>query len=135
MGAMLAIRRTSSPFPAPKSRTRSRPPAGIRTTLRASEKRRLCNQRFTGLASWVVMSAYDMAGPIVGLPLEGACCLALARCSDRKVVDAAHFIVAQHGFVLEEVLYEVERVRAPEHFAVDDEARHAEHPASRGVGG
>src|SRR5574341_230764 len=41
----------------------------------------------------------------------------------------AHLVVADHALVPEERFGEADRVGPPEHFAVDDEARHAEHPA------
>src|SRR5262245_27257247 len=56
----------------------------------------------------------------------------LARGGHGQRVDPAYLIVAEHLGVGEEGADEVDRVGAPEHLVLDDEARHAEHAALRG---
>jgi signal transduction histidine kinase len=56
-----------------------------------------------------------------------------ARRADRQAVDAAHFIVPQDGAVAQKSPGELQRIGAPEHLAVDHEARHAEYAARRRV--
>src|SRR5688572_20686301 len=70
----------------------------------------------------------------IGISLAKFSCTShLARGGNRKIVDAPHFVVVQHGSILEEGFHKIDRVCAPKYLSVDDEARYPEHAARGGI--